>query len=108
MKKCKKEVRRAVKVEGTDLVLELSKATAIRTDKNMIHFDQLPDGTWRLIYNANLIPDFTKVKSFKMIREDLAQSTKDLAEQIANMEPDETPIEKWAEKLANDISEGKN
>jgi hypothetical protein len=62
--------RRAIELEGTDTVLELSKATAIKTDKNMIHLDQLPDGTWRLIYNGNLIPDFTKVKSLKILRED--------------------------------------
>jgi hypothetical protein len=29
----------------------------------------MPDGSWRIIYNANLIPDFSKVKSFKIIRE---------------------------------------
>lgn len=62
-------MRRAVKVNGTELVLELSKATAVKTDKNMIHFDQLPDGTWRLIYNGNLIPDFTKVLNFEIVRE---------------------------------------
>ena len=70
MQKQKKEVRRAVEIEGIDQTIELSKVTAVRTDKNMIHFDQLPDGTWRLIYNAKMIPDYTKVKSFKMIRED--------------------------------------
>lgn len=63
-------MRRAVKIEGTELVLELSKATAVKTDKQMIHLDQLKDGTWRLIYNSNLIPDFTKVQSLTMIRED--------------------------------------
>lgn len=62
--------RRAIEIEGIDEVLELSKATAIKTDKNMIHLDQLDDGTWRLIYNGNLIPDFTEVKSLKILRED--------------------------------------
>ncbi|KKM88919.1 hypothetical protein LCGC14_1253830 [marine sediment metagenome] len=62
--------RRAILIEGLDTELELSKATAVRTQKQMIHLDQLPDGTWRLIYNLDLIPDFTKVKSFKIIRED--------------------------------------
>ena len=62
--------RRAIEIEGTDVVLELSKATAIKTNKNMIHLDQLDDGTWRLIYNGNLIPDFSEVKSLKIIRED--------------------------------------
>lgn len=62
--------RRAIEIEGTDVVLELSKATAIHTDKKMIHFDQLPDGTWRMIYNGEMIPDFTKVLGLKIIRED--------------------------------------
>jgi hypothetical protein len=62
--------RRAIEIEGLDEILELSKATAIRTDKQMIHLDKMDDGTWRLIYNSNLIPDFSEVKSFKIIRED--------------------------------------
>jgi len=61
---------RAVEIEGLGILLELSKATAVRTRMNMIHLDELPDGTWRLIYNGNLIPDFTKVKGLKIVRED--------------------------------------
>lgn len=66
-----KELRRAVKVnlEGTDIVLELSKATAIQGKKKMIHFDQLEDGTWRLMFSKDLIEDFSKIKSFEIIRE---------------------------------------
>ncbi len=63
-------MRRAIKVNGTDLVLELSKAVAVKTTKNMIHLDQMEDGSWRLIYNGNLIPDFTKIENFEIIRED--------------------------------------
>ena len=63
-------MKRSIEIEGLDKTLEISKATSVRTDKEMIHLDQLPDGTWRLIYNANLIPDFSKVKSFKIIREE--------------------------------------
>lgn len=69
-KKKKDNVRRAVAIEGTDLVLELSKATAVKTTTRMIHLDELPDGTWRLIWNGNMIPDFTKVQALKIIRED--------------------------------------
>ena len=61
--------RRAIEIVGTDVVLELSKATAVKTTKGMIHFDELDDGTWRLIYNGNLIPDFSLVESLKVIRE---------------------------------------
>lgn len=63
-------MRRAIKIEGTDLVLEISKVTSVKVSKNMIHIDQLADGTWRLIYNENMIPDFTKIKALSVIRED--------------------------------------
>lgn len=63
------KTRRAIKINGTDITLELSKATAVKTLKNMIHLDQLDDGSWRIIYNSNLIPDFSKVISFEIIRE---------------------------------------
>lgn len=62
--------RRAIELIGTDQVLELSKVTAVKTQNNMIHLDQLEDGTWRLIYNGNMIPDFSLIESFKIIRED--------------------------------------
>lgn len=64
-----KEVKRSVDLVGTGIILELSKATAVKTKQNMIHFDELPDGTWRLIYNGDMIPDFTKIEAFKIIRE---------------------------------------
>lgn len=63
-------MRRAIKIEGIDKELELSRAVRVKTTKSMIHFDQLKDGTWRLTYSANVIPDFSKVKSLKIIRED--------------------------------------
>ncbi len=63
-------MRRAIKINGTDLVLELSKVSAVKTKMNMIYLDQLQDGTWRLIYNGNLIPDFSKVISLEIVREE--------------------------------------
>lgn len=63
-------MRRAIRIKGTDKELELSKVVSVKTDKQMIHFDQLKDGTWRLIYNGNLIEDISKVKWFEIIRED--------------------------------------
>lgn len=62
--------RRAIGLQGTDIVLELSKVTAVKTKQRMIHLDELPDGTWRLIYNGDHIPDFTQVQSLRIIRED--------------------------------------
>jgi hypothetical protein len=62
--------RRAIELVGTDIVLELSKVTAVRTQQRMIHLDQLQDGSWRLIYNGEHIPDFTKIECLKIVRED--------------------------------------
>jgi len=63
--------KRSLELTGTGIPpLELSKATAIKVDKQMIHIDQLPDGTWRLIYSTSLIPDITQLKAITIIRED--------------------------------------
>jgi hypothetical protein len=62
--------KRSIELVGTDIVLVLSKAAGVKTKNNMIHFDQLTDGTWRLIYNGNMIPDFSKITEFKIIREE--------------------------------------
>lgn len=61
--------KRSVELVGTGIVLELSKATAVRTSQRMIHFDELPDGTWRLIYNGEMIEDFSKIECLKIVRE---------------------------------------
>lgn len=64
-------MERVIRINGIDKELKLSKVTSIRSDQMMsIHLDQLNDGTWRLIYNENLIPDFKKVKNFEIIRKD--------------------------------------
>lgn len=63
-------MRRAIELVGLDRVLEISKATSVTTKNNMIHLDELPDGTWRLIYNGKMIPDFSKLSELKIIRED--------------------------------------
>jgi hypothetical protein len=62
-------MKRSILIEGLDKELILSKATSVKTEKEMIHLDKLSDGSWRLIYNENLIPDFSKVISLKVIRE---------------------------------------
>jgi hypothetical protein len=62
--------KRYIDLVGTDLRLELSKATAVKTKQNMIHLDQLPVGTWRLIYNGDMIPDFSKIECLRIVRED--------------------------------------
>ena len=85
------EVKRSISINlanGESIKLELSKATAINTEKEMIHLDKLPDGSWRLIYNENLIPDFSKVIGFTVDRENpvkylVIADTEELAYNIA-------------------------
>jgi hypothetical protein len=64
--------RRAIRInriDGTHEDLELSKAASVDTKASMINLDRLNDGTWRLIYDRNLIPDITQVASLEIIRE---------------------------------------
>jgi hypothetical protein len=62
-------MKRTIFIDGLNMELELSKVASVKTDKKMIHLDELKDGTWRLIYNGNMIPDFSKINNFKIIRE---------------------------------------
>jgi hypothetical protein len=58
-----------VKENQKPIELEISKATSVKTNKQMIHLDQLEDESWRLIYNENLIKDFSEIVGFIVIRE---------------------------------------
>jgi len=64
------KVRRAVKVNlvETSTTLEITKFATPNVEKQFIHFDQLPDGTWRLLFNleGHDVPD---IKSFEFLRE---------------------------------------
>lgn len=61
--------RRAIKLEGTDTVLELSKFATPKTEKEFIHLDKLPDGTWRLLYNV-VGTDIKNVSALTIVREE--------------------------------------
>lgn len=65
-------MKRAIFIRLKDngfIPLEISKATTVKSSKDFIHLDKLNDGTWRLIWSENLIPDFSTVTSFDVIRE---------------------------------------
>ena len=64
------KVKRSIKIDGLGIELDLSKVTAVKTKMNMMHLDQLADGTWWLIYNGNMIPDFSQVNGFTIVREE--------------------------------------
>lgn len=66
-------MRRAVEIkfmDGTSRVLELGKATSLKTDLGMIHLERMPDDKWRLLWSEDIVDEFSKIKSFEMIRED--------------------------------------
>jgi hypothetical protein len=52
----------------------VSKVTLLKTGKkykkSMIHLDKLDNGTWRLIYSEDVIPELDKIDSFEIVRED--------------------------------------
>lgn len=66
-------MKRSIRInfnDGTFKDLELSKATTVRTNNEMLYLDKLNDGSWRLIWNESLINDFSKVVNLEIIRED--------------------------------------
>jgi hypothetical protein len=56
--------------DGTFKDLNITKATSVKTNNEMIYFDKLKDDSWRLIWNEGLISDFSKVTNFEIVRED--------------------------------------
>lgn len=65
------KLRRAVKVNlvGTSTTLEITKFATPQVEKEFIHFDRLPDGTWRLLFNLE-DHEIRDILSFEFIRED--------------------------------------
>jgi hypothetical protein len=72
--KTKQTPRRALKVnldDGTSIDIELGKHVQLRTSRPAIYIEPLNDGKFRLAYDVSLIPDFCKVTSIDVIREDV-------------------------------------
>lgn len=59
-------MKQAISLEGTGVILELSKITSVKLKQRMIHLDELADGTWRLTYNHVQIPDYTRVTGIRI------------------------------------------
>lgn len=72
----KAQLKRAIEIEnldGTKKELEIGKAVALKSAPDSavsgkIYLEQMHDGKWRLCYSEDVIPDFTQVKSFNIIR----------------------------------------
>lgn len=63
-------MKRALRLKGIGIDLELSKVVSVKIKKRMINIEELDDGTWRLIYTDSMIPDFTKLEAFEIVRND--------------------------------------
>jgi hypothetical protein len=72
-------MKRSIILESNDgkviRELELSKVTTVKTYNEMFYLDKLGDGTWRLIYNAALIPDIKRLSSLHIVRDNGAVLT---------------------------------
>lgn len=65
-----KRIMRLHKMDGTFIDLEVTRAASVDTKQSMINLDKLNDGTWRLIWDKNLMEEFTEFKSLEMIRDE--------------------------------------
>jgi hypothetical protein len=68
-----KRTMRLIKMDGSFIDMDITIATSVDTNKSMINLDKLEDGTWRLIWDSNILEEFTEFKSLEMIREDVVE-----------------------------------
>lgn len=68
-RKKKKGISRRIVFTGTNKEGRISKVTSISSGQRMIHFDQLPDGTWRMIYNDDMFPDLRELEGIEIVRD---------------------------------------
>jgi hypothetical protein len=52
-----------------DVVLEIGKVVVIDVDRDVLYFEKMKDGKWRLTASKSIIPDFTKLESLQIVRE---------------------------------------
>jgi hypothetical protein len=67
-------MKRSIKIEGPDLhlLLDLSKFATPAVEKEFIHLDKLPDGSWRLLMNVSTPEgrlDIQRVEALRIVRE---------------------------------------
>ena len=55
--------------EGEPIDLDIEFAVELNIKQPMISMEALDNGSYRLIYDKKLIPDFTKVVNFEILRE---------------------------------------
>lgn len=68
-----KRTMRLHKMDGTFIDLNITRAASVDTKHSMINLDKLEDGTWRLIWDKNLMEEFSEFKNLEMIRDNIAE-----------------------------------
>lgn len=62
-------MNRTLEIGGLGTIAKLSRVVAIPTDRNLIHFEHLPNGTWRILHTQSTFPNLSQVTEFKVIRD---------------------------------------
>lgn len=57
-----------IEIQGLNKKLNLSKITEVKVKRNFMEIEELPDGTYRLIYSTPFIDDITRVTGFNLVR----------------------------------------
>lgn len=65
-------MKRVFRIQTTDkdIELEISKAVAIDSPKKTFNLEELPDGTYRLIWSKGLVENFSQIIGMDILRED--------------------------------------
>lgn len=59
-----------IKTSNGDIDLNITKAVSIKSPKKMFNLEELPDGTYRLIWSKSLVENFSEISGFEIVRED--------------------------------------
>jgi peptide subunit release factor RF-3 len=68
-----KKISRSIKIQfddGTTKIIELDKRNTIKSNVGILHFDKISNSRWQLTWSADIIEEFSKIKSFNIIREE--------------------------------------
>ena len=63
------KVKRKVVLEGIGTELELGKVTAVDTKIQVIYFEKMKDGKWRMTYSKGTIPEISDLEALRIVRE---------------------------------------
>jgi hypothetical protein len=57
-----------VMTDGSSKEITISKCTRLNGDFNILHFDMLKNGTFRITFSTDIIKDISKLDKIEMIR----------------------------------------